>query len=94
MKIYEVVINDSESKEIRCEFLCLLETEQEVAQYDAGEDTGDYNALFSSSSYCDDDIFYYVRKDELPAKNQGEIQVGDAYDFFFVLDVLQVLEVL
>lgn len=81
MKIYEAHIHDEESKRDENVNLAIIETESEQKHYDAE----DYDELFHNSGYEDNDIFYYVNKDEIPEKNNGHIMAGDVYDYVIVL---------
>lgn len=83
MKIYNVSIHDREAGKNDTVNLAVLETDAEKKSYDAG----DYDALFKSSGYEDEDIFYYIRSEEIPAGNNGQILTGDTYDFITVLVV-------
>lgn len=83
MKIYNAVIHDREAGKNDTVNLAVLETDTEKKNYDAG----DYDELFKNSGYEDEDIFYYVRNEEIPAGNNGQILAGDTYDFITVLAI-------
>ena len=80
MKIYEANIYDKEANKNESVRLAVIETEAEQEHYDAEE----YDALFRDSGYDDEDIFYYIRKNEIPEKNNGHIMSGDVYDYISV----------
>ena len=82
MKIYEANIYDKEANKNEAVHLAVIETEAEQEYYDAEN----YDALFRDSGYDDEDIFYYIRKSEIPEKNHGHIMAGDIYDYIGVLN--------
>lgn len=83
MKIYNTIIHDNEAgKEIPAN-IAVLETEDEKKAYDAEN----YDKLFEKSGYEDEDIFYFVRADEIPEQNNGHIVAGDDYDFIHIVTV-------
>ena len=82
MKIYKADIYDKEANKNESVRLAVIETKAEQEHYDAEE----YDALFRDSGYDDEDIFYYIRKNEIPEKNNGHIMAGDIYDYIGVLN--------
>lgn len=84
MKIYSAHIHDNESSKDETVNLAVIETESEQKHYDEEN----YDELFRNSGYDDNDIFYYVNKNEIPEKNNGHIMAGDVYDYIIVLSAL------
>lgn len=84
MKIYETLISDHENDdEMRVENIAVLETDEEVALHD----DENYEELFGDSDFNDDDIFFYIKPDDISIDNEGEIQEGDTYDFFTIEEI-------
>jgi hypothetical protein len=84
MKIYETLISDHENDdEMRVENIAVLETDEEIALHD----DENYEELFGDSDFNDDDIFFYIKPDDIPVDNEGEIQEGDTYDFFTIEEI-------
>jgi hypothetical protein len=84
MKIYETLITDHENDdEMRVENIAVLETDEEVALHD----DENYEELFGDSDFNDNDIFFYIKPDDISIDNEGEIQEGDTYDFFTIEEI-------
>lgn len=83
MKVYGVTFKDSEAGCTDTAYIAVLESDSDEKLYDSGE----FDALFEGSELEDDDIFYYVRHEEIPDRNKGQILAGDVYDYITVLTV-------
>lgn len=88
MKIYEATIDDREIKDTHDVTLVVLETANEKSLY---EDES-YDKLLEETGYEDDDIFYYIDAEDIPAENDGEIAEGDEYDFFSIISAVPVAD--
>lgn len=81
MTIYEAYVSDKEAHIDHNVSLAVLETKRDKQLY---EDE-DYDALFAGTDFTDNDIFFYVYKEDIPKANRGVIKPGDVYDFLTIL---------
>lgn len=78
MKIYEVLVYDSEIEKEQTVNLAVLETRKEQDAYLDER----YDELFQNSVFNDEDVFYYINIEQI-AKPDGNPSPG-TYDFFTV----------
>lgn len=78
MKIYEVLMYDSEIEKEQTVNLAVLETRKEQDAYLDER----YDELFQESTFNDEDVFYYISSSEI--NNPDGNPAPGTYDFFTI----------